>query len=85
MNVGMYVNKFPFVLGCWMRHNFGNPDALIALLGFQTKNYKIGYSYDYTISNLTNKSGGAHEITIAWLFLKSMSPKRYHALECPTF
>ncbi len=85
LNMGMYINKFPFVMGFWMRHNFENPDALIALLGFQAKNYKIGYSYDYTISNLTNKSGGAHEISIAWLFLKSMSSKRYHALECPTF
>jgi len=85
MNVGMYVNKFPFVMGLWVRHNFGNPDAMIALAGFQTKYYKIGYSYDYTISRLTNKSGGAHEISVAWLFLKGLGSKRYHALECPTF
>ena len=85
MNVGMYVNKFPFVFGFWMRHNFGNPDAVIALLGFQSKNYKIGYSYDYTISNLTNKSGGAHEISIAVLFNKFTQAGRYHALKCPTF
>lgn len=85
LNVGMYVNKFPFVSGLWIRHNFGNPDALIALFGFQTKNYKIGYSYDYTVSNLSNKSGGAHEISIAWLFLRSFGSSRYHALKCPTF
>jgi len=85
LNVGMYVNKFPFVWGLWMRHNFGNPDAMIALFGFQTKNYKIGYSYDYTISHLTNKSGGAHEISIAWLFRKSIGTSRFHAMKCPTF
>ena len=85
LNVGMYVNKYPFVWGVWMRQNFGNPDALIALLGFQTKNYKIGYSYDYTISHLTNKSGGAHEISIAWLLNKSLGSKRFHAMKCPTF
>ena len=85
LNVGMYVNKFPFVWGLWMRHNFGNPDAMIALVGFQTKNYKIGYSYDYTISNLTNRSGGAHEISIAWLFRRSNASSRFHEMKCPTF
>jgi len=85
LNVGMYVNKFPFVTGFWMRHNFGNPDAIIALIGFQAKNYKIGYTYDYTISNLTNKSGGAHEISIAWLFQRPAKSIRYRALKCPTF
>lgn len=85
MNLGIYLNKFPFVWGLWMRHNFENPDAMIALVGFQTKNYKIGYSYDYTISHLTNKSGGSHEVSIAWLFRKSIGAGRYHALKCPTF
>jgi len=85
LNIGMYVNKFPFVTGLWMRHNFGNPDAIIALLGFQAKNYKIGYSYDYTISNLTNRSGGSHEISIAWLFLRPLNSGRNHAMKCPTF
>lgn len=84
-NVGLYMNKFPFVAGLWMRHNFGNPDAVIALLGFQSKTYKIGYSYDYTVSNLTNRSGGAHEISIAWLFNRISNSGRYHALKCPTF
>lgn len=85
LNVGMYVNKFPFVTGLWLRHNFGNPDAVIALMGFQAKNYKIGYSYDYTISHLTNKSGGAHEISIAWLIQRPSKSIRYRALKCPTF
>lgn len=85
LNIGIYVNKFPFVTGIWMRHNFGNPDAMIALLGFQAKNYKIGYSFDYTISHLTNRSGGAHEISIAWLFLRTLNTGRYHAMKCPTF
>jgi type IX secretion system PorP/SprF family membrane protein len=85
LNLGMYVNKFPFVFGLWMRHNFENPDALIALLGFQTKIYKIGYSYDYTISHLTNRSGGAHEISVAWMFHKSKGANRFHAMPCPTF
>ena len=85
LNVGLYMNRFPFVTGLWMRHNFGNPDAVIALFGFQSKVYKIGYSYDFTVSKLTNKSGGAHEISIAWLFKKPKRATKYRALKCPTF
>lgn len=85
LNAGLYVNKFPFVWGLWLRHNFGNPDAVIALLGFQQKNYKIGYSFDYTVSRLTIKSGGAHEISVAWLFHKRLSPGRFHEMKNPDF
>lgn len=85
LNAGMYLNKFPFVVGFWVRHNFGNPDAMIVLLGFQEKNYKIGYSYDYTISKLTNKSGGAHEISMTWLFHKKIDPNRFHEMGSPSF
>jgi|APDOM4702015159_1054818.scaffolds.fasta_scaffold21576_2 type IX secretion system PorP/SprF family membrane protein len=85
LNAGMYVNMFPFVWGVWLRHNFGNPDAMIFLLGFQDKNYKIGYSYDYTVSKLTNKSGGAHEISIAWQFRRKIDPNRFHEMRSPSF
>ena len=85
LNAGMYVNMFPFVGGLWVRHNFGNPDAMIVLLGFQQKNYKIGYSFDYTISRLTAKTGGAHEISVAWLFHKPMKESRFHQMRNPDF
>ena len=71
--------------GLWVRHNFGNPDAMIVLLGFQQKNYKIGYSFDYTISRLTAKTGGAHEISVAWLFHKPMKESRFHQMRNPDF
>jgi len=80
LNVGMYVNSYPLVGGLWLRHSFGNPDAVIALLGFQQKSYKIEYSFDYTISRLTIKSAGAHEISIAWLFHKYTDSKRFHKM-----
>jgi type IX secretion system PorP/SprF family membrane protein len=80
LNAGMAVNMFPFVGGLWLRHSFGNPDAVITMLGFQQKNYKIEYSFDYTISRLTIKSSGAHEISIAWLFHKTSGSNRYHKM-----
>lgn len=86
LNAGMYVNKYPFVMGLWLRHNFGNPDAIIVMLGFSHKQYKIGYSFDYTISRVTIKSGGAHEISLAWLFHSNkLSPKRFNQIISPDF
>ncbi len=85
LNAGMYINMYPFVGGLWFRNNFENPDAIIVLLGIQRKGYKIGYSYDYTVSKLGSKSGGAHEISIAFNFHKHIDPDRFHELNDPGF
>lgn len=68
INFGLYLTKNPFVLGMWYRHDVTNADAIIALLGFQYKNLKFGYSYDITVSKLQNASGGAHEISLGYTF-----------------
>jgi type IX secretion system PorP/SprF family membrane protein len=40
-------------------------DAIIFnLTGIITKNYRVGYSYDFTINALSNISQGSHEITL---------------------
>jgi len=85
LNAGMYVNFHPFVGGLWLRHNFGNPDAAILLFCFQQNNYKIGYSFDYTISRLTVKSGGAHEFSLAWLFNKNNQRVKIRGMRHPDF
>ncbi|MEI6060734.1 MAG: PorP/SprF family type IX secretion system membrane protein [Bacteroidota bacterium] len=85
VNAGMYLNLFPYVIGAWMRHTIGNPDAIILLLGFQQKDYKIGYSYDCTLSRLSPKSGGAHEISLAYLFPAHLDQKRFHKMRSPEF
>jgi len=85
VNLGLYMNKYPFVTGLWLRHTIGNPDAIIVLLGFQHKNYKIGYSFDYTVSGLSMTPGGAHEVSLAWLFHKRIDPDRYHKMRGPEF
>jgi len=68
LNIGVYLNKNPFVIGTWYRHDVTNGDAVIVLLGFQHENLKFGYSYDITISKLQNATGGAHEISVGYTF-----------------
>lgn len=85
LNGGMYLNIFPFVTGLWLRHNFENPDALIALLGFQQSRYKIGYSFDYTLSQMGMPAGGAHEISFVWFLPCPKKEFNYKAIKCPSF
>jgi len=85
LNLGTYLNLYPFVGGLWFRYNFDNPDAAIALLGFEHRQFKIGYSYDYTVSRLTNATGGAHEFSVAWQFACPERRERIRAIKCPTF
>ncbi len=85
LNAGMYLNMYPFVVGSWFRHNFENPDAVIVLLGFMAQKFKIGYSYDYTISKLTNATGGAHEISFTYQFDCREKTFKLKAIKCPRF
>ena len=88
MNIGGSFNIYPIIAGIWFRHNFNNPDAVIALLGFEYKQYKIGYAYDYTISKLTNATGGSHEISIAYIFdcyQETRKSSKIKAIKCPSF
>ena len=71
LNIGAYGNLGIIFGGVWYRHGFANPDAAIVLLGVQKGGYKIGYSYDLTVSRLTlGRSGGSHEISLIMNFDK---------------
>lgn len=87
LNAGMYVNMYPFVLGGWFRHAFENIDAVIVLAGINYQNFRIGYSYDYTLSKIGGNSGGAHEISFAWNFciLKNESKRVIRTIKSPGF
>lgn len=85
LNYGVYFNRYPFVGGVWFRQNFENPDAFIFLVGFEQPSYKFGYSYDLTVSKLTNITGGAHEITFSWQFKCPPKKKKIRAINCPAF
>lgn len=85
LNAGMYANFYPFVAGLWFRHNFENPDAAIASLGFQQPEFKIGYSFDFTLSKIGLPAGGAHEVSFVWLLPCPKKEFKYKAIKCPSF
>lgn len=57
-------------LGVGYRHN----DVVTAIIGFMYKNYlMIGYSYDFTTTNLKKYSTGTHELMLGIRFSKQQS------------
>jgi len=85
LNMGCYLNKYPFTGGVWYRNNFENSDAIIAMLGLSFLDFKIGYSYDYSISRLAKVSGGSHELSLAWQLPRFEKQHKLHQLEVPNF
>lgn len=91
-DIGVYYYKNPLVFGLWYR---GIPfmttqagDAVIGLLGVKTNNLSIGYSYDFTISNLIGSTGGSHELSLIYEFNNlslGAQKKRIRAIPCPEF
>ncbi len=97
LDLGAYYTKSPFVVGLWLR---GFPlvagftekanimDAIILLFGYSVGEMNIGYSFDFTVSNLMSQSQGAHEISLVYKFrseVRRNSRKKYAAIPCPGF
>lgn len=79
-DLGVYWYKRPLVVGFWYRgiplfkhysSSYANNDALAVMVGYQVEDWKIGYSYDFTISRLAMKSAGSHEISVIYEFNKN--------------
>ncbi len=81
LNLGVYVNKGSLVGGLWYR----NSDAFIILVGVQQGVFKAGYSYDVTVSKLTNASAGSHEISVGMNFYCKKPKPKYRPSTCPSF
>lgn len=85
LNLGIYINKGPIVGGLWYRQAEKNSDAFIALVGFQQGMIKFGYSYDVTLSKLSNASAGSHEFSFALQFECRPKKRKFRAISCPSF
>jgi type IX secretion system PorP/SprF family membrane protein len=96
LDVGLYYSKSIFVLGGWYRgipifrpsSVYRNNDAIVILAGVNMGKYTIGYSYDYTISQLTNAiSKGSNELSMSAQLcnMKKSKKKKNVLIACPKF
>lgn len=84
LNAGAYFGYGQFFFGGWYRYGFENADAAIAVAGFRKDIFRIGYSYDATLSALRSVPGGlggTHEISISLNFgdSKKLQRKRFRS------
>ena len=57
----------------WMGASYRTGDAVAAIIEYQTNfRFRIGYSYDFTLSNIRRYSNGTHEIMIGYDFGKDI-------------
>lgn len=86
ISVGVFYRGKPFQKSVI---NSTTQDAVILMLGMYFKNFNIGYSYDFTVSELGTASGGAHEISLIYEFSSKPAgrsvKKKYKLIPCPTF
>jgi type IX secretion system PorP/SprF family membrane protein len=81
LNLGLYLRYGIFTTGAWFR----NRDAFILALGINTGSFKVGYSYDITVSRLTNQSGGSHEVSMGINLNCKQKPTTFKTISCPSF
>ena len=85
LNIGMSLTNQSLSGGLYFRNNFSNSDALLLVLGYTANNVRIGYSYDYTVSELMGSSGGAHEVSLTLQLDCKDKRKKLKAIKCPKF
>ncbi len=85
LNAGAYFDYWFMTLGSWLRYDLKDNFYLIFLLGVNNDTYRIGYSYDYSLSGLYGITTGVHEISVSLKFDCSRKKTRHRILNCPTF
>ena len=89
MNLGVYWHYDPFMLGFWYRgipliKDIPSNDAVALLLGYNIDQFKLGYSYDITVSHLAGLTQGAHEISLIFTFGEYRKPReKWIKAPCP--
>ena len=74
--------------GAQFRYVINNPESVIMVVGVKKGKFRFGYSYDFPVSKLINKTGGAHELTFTFNIagddnsLENKNNRGY--LACPT-
>jgi type IX secretion system PorP/SprF family membrane protein len=97
IDIGVYWMKMQIIVGLWYRgiegiksykSGYHNNDMMAVLAGYQFKDIKIAYSYDFTISRLVARTAGSHEISVIYEFNQNQKVKRKRRtviIPCPKF
>jgi hypothetical protein len=85
LNLGLSLTNQSFSGGLYFRNNLTNSDAVLVVLGYESNGLRLGYSYDYTISELMGSSGGAHEVSLTIQMACRNKRKKLKAIKCPKF
>ncbi len=74
---GLSFEAGPLTIGGFYRNTSGQSESIIGSIGLRSKQLKIGYSYDATISGF-QESGGSHEIGLIFVLPYSQKESRYN-------
>ncbi|HRH70113.1 MAG TPA: type IX secretion system membrane protein PorP/SprF [Flavobacteriales bacterium] len=95
LDLGGYIEHSRISGGLWYRglpifkaykKGYSNSEAVILMVGFETeKQLRLTYSYDITISKLTMKSAGAHEISMIYEWPRRAKARKHKVVPCPKF
>lgn len=85
MNYGLSITNNSVSGGVWYRSSSENADAILLVAGYEVGIYRIGYSYDYTVSKLSDTTGGAHELSLRIKLPCREKRKTLRAIKCPKF
>jgi type IX secretion system PorP/SprF family membrane protein len=95
-DIGAYYFKSLINLGIWYRGlpfkhyapGYPNRESIALLVGLEipNRNFRVGYSYDITVSRLAiTNTQGAHEISIVYEISKPRKRSRRVLVSCPKF
>ena len=95
LDLGAYADHKQFTAGLWYRGlpiikayqpGYGNNEAIVLMVGYETESQlRFVYSYDITISKLTMRSAGAHEISLIYEWPKQAKKRKHKIVPCPKF
>lgn len=95
LDLGVYWSRKKWEFGIWYRglplikNSYGkfNNSALIFKGGLAFDNYTFGYSYDYSLSTTGINTGGAHEVSLVYLFdlTNELKKKKHKMVPSPRF
>lgn len=95
LDLGWYIDHNQLTAGLWYRGlplvkayepGYGNNESIILMAGYQTDSQlRLVYSYDVTISKLSMRSAGAHELSLIYEWPKQAKKRKHRIVPCPKF